>query len=135
MGIMMGAPGVDVLVGFLELEDFLAGETGGQAALAELVFAFDFTFGLRRGGLAQAEVVELERPTQLRERVGNLGEEEARVIAVKLEGPSVREKGGGQKIKVGKQEFTLVKLGTGEQATAIIEQEKGDFGVGEPAVG
>ena len=44
MGVVMGAQGVDVLVGFVELEDFFTGEIGRQAALPERVFAFDFAF-------------------------------------------------------------------------------------------
>ena len=137
MGVMVGAQGVDVLVGFIELRDFFTGKVGRQAALPELVLAFDFAFGLGRGRVAQADVVELERPTQLGQGVGIAREKEAVVIDVKLERASVGEKGGGQKIEIGKQEFALVNFGTGGKTAAIIEQVehgKGGLGVREPAM-
>ena len=138
MGVAMGAQGVDVLVGFVELGDFFTGKIGRQATLPELVFAFDFAFGLGGGRVAQADVVELERPTQLGQRVRIVCEKEAVVIDVKLERTSMGEKGGGQKIEIGKKEFAFVNPGAGEKTAAIIEQVehgKGDFGMGEPAVG
>ena len=38
----MGPQCVDLLVDFLDFGDFFTGETGWQATLPELVFAFDF---------------------------------------------------------------------------------------------
>lgn len=137
MGVAMGAQGVDVWVGFVELGDFFTGEIGGQTALPELVFAFDFAFGLGRGGVAQADVVEFERPAELGQRVGILREKEAVVIDVKLERASVGEKGCGQKIEIGKKEFAFVEFGAGEKTAAIIEHVehgKGGFGIREPAM-
>jgi hypothetical protein len=64
-GVAMRPQIVDARVGFLDLVNLLAGEVGGQPALPVLVFAFDFAFGLGRGGVAQADVIELERPAQL----------------------------------------------------------------------
>lgn len=110
MGVAVGAQGVDVLVGLVELGDFFTGKIRRQAALPVLVGAFDFALGLGRGRVAQADVVELERPTQLGQRVGIVREEDTVVIDVKLERASVGEKGGGQKIKIGKEEFALVNF-------------------------
>lgn len=138
VGIAMGSEGVDVGIGQGDVGNLFAGKVGGQAALPELVFAFDFSLGLRRGGVTQADVVELKRPAQLGERVGIVGEEEAMVIDVELEGPTMGPEGGGQEIEVGEEQFTLVEFGTGEEAAAIIEHvEHGecDFGGWEPAVG
>jgi hypothetical protein len=99
LGVGMPPQGINVRIGHLDSGNFFAGETGRQPALPELVFAFDFAFGVGRGGVAQADVVELERPAQWGERVWIVGEKEAVIINVALEGPSVGQKGGGQKAK------------------------------------
>jgi len=102
-GVVMIPQGINVPVGDGDFGDLFTGEVRRQPALPELVFAFDFALGLGRGGVAQADVVELERPAQLGERVGILGEKEAVVIDVELQGPPVGQEGGGQEIKVGER--------------------------------
>lgn len=82
--VAVGAQRINMRIGHLDFPDLLAGEIGRQPALPVLVRAFDFAFGLGRGGVAQAEVVELERPAQLGEGVGIVREKEAVVIDVKL---------------------------------------------------
>ena len=89
--------------------DLFAGEVGGQPALPELMFAFDFAFGLGRGGIAETDVIELERPAQLGQGVGIVGEKDAVVIDVDLERAAVGQEGGGQEVEVGEQEFALIK--------------------------
>ena len=136
--VAMRPQGVNVRIGHLDFGDLLAGEVSGQAALPVLVGAFDFAFGLGRGGIAETDVIELEGPAQLGQRVGIVSKKEAVVIDINLERAAVSQEGGGQKVEVGQQEFALVKLGAGEEATAIVEQVehgKGDFGMREPAVG
>ena len=54
--------GVDLGIGGGDFGDLFAGEVGGQPALPVLVGAFDFAFGLGRGGIAETDVIELERP-------------------------------------------------------------------------
>ena len=85
--VAMRPQGGDVPVGFLEGRDLFAGEVRRQPALPELVFAFDFAFGLGRGGVAQADVVELEGPTQLGQRVGIVREKDTVIIDIELQGP------------------------------------------------
>ena len=129
---------VNLRIGGFDLGDLFTGEVGGQAALPVLVGAFDFAFGLWRGGIAETDVIELERPAQLGQGIGILGEKEAVIIHIDLERAAVGEKGGGQEVQVGQQEFALVKFGAGEEAAAIIqhvEHGKGLPGVGKPAVG
>ena len=63
------------------------------------MFAFDLALGLGRGGVAQAEVVEPQRPAHLGERVGVVGEKEAVVVDVKPERASVGRKAAGRKSK------------------------------------
>ncbi len=138
VGVVMVAQRVDVAIGFGQFGNFFTGEIRRQAALPELVFAFDFALGLRSGGVAQADVVELQGRAQLREGIGIVREEKAVVIDVELQRTTVGQKGGGQEIKIGEQEFAFVKFGAGEQTAAIIEHiEHGeeDFGMSKPAVG
>ena len=95
-----------------------------------MVGAFDFAFGLGRGGIEEADIVELERPTQLGQGVRIVSEKEAVVIDIDLQRASVGQESGGEEVEVGQQEFALVKLGAGEEAAAIVEQVehgKGDF--------
>ena len=47
--IVMGPQPVDRRIGRGDFADFFAGEIGGQPPLPELVFAFDFAFGLGAG--------------------------------------------------------------------------------------
>src|SRR6202035_1239884 len=94
--------GVDVSVGHPDLQDFFTGEVGWQTSLPELMFAFDLALGLGRGGVTQADVIELEGPAQLCQGVRVVCEEDAVVIDIELEGAAVGHKGGWQKVKVGK---------------------------------
>jgi hypothetical protein len=138
VGVVVCPQGVNVRVGDGDFADFLAGKVGGQPPLPKLVFAFDFAFGLRGGGIAQADVVELERPAQLGEGVWIVGEEETVIIDVELEGPAMGQEGGGEEVKVGEQAFALIEFGTREKTAAVIqhvEHGAGQFGVGEPAMG
>ena len=108
--VAMRPQGVNVWIGDGDFGDLFAGAVGGEPALPALVGAFDFAFGLGRGGIAEANVIELERPAQLRERVRIVREEEAVVIHVNLERASVGQESSGQKVEVGEEEFTLIKL-------------------------
>ena len=49
-GIVVSPQGVDMRIGDVDFVNFFAGEVGRQPALPELVFAFDFSLGLGRGG-------------------------------------------------------------------------------------
>ena len=94
---------------------------------------------LRGWGGAQAEVVEGQGHAQLGQGVGILrGKNASFVIDVELQRGSAGQAGGGQAIKIGEQEFALVKFGAGEPAAAIVERvEHGKkiFAVRQPAVG
>ena len=102
LGVVVVTQGGEVLIGLREFGDFFAGEVGREATLPELMFAFDFALGLRRGGVAQADVIKLQGRAELRERIGRVGEEEAVVINVKLQWASVFAKGSRQEIEIGK---------------------------------
>ncbi len=127
----------DVGIGLREIGDVFAGEKGGEAVLPELVFALDFAFGLRRGGVAEGDAVEVEGFAELGEGVGDLGEEAGVEVHVEFEGQAVFEKGGGEEVVIGQEVFVLVEFGAGEEAAAIVEHvEHGEeaFAGREPAV-
>jgi hypothetical protein len=98
-GVAMRPQGVDVWVGDFDFGDFFTGEVGGQAPLPVLVGAFDFAFGLGRGGIAETDVVKLERPAQLGQGVRVVGEKEAVVINIDLQGRPWARKAAGRKSK------------------------------------
>ena len=138
VGIVVGAQRVDVGIGDGDLIDLFAGEVGRESALPVLVFTFDFAFGLGGGSVVQADVVELERPAQLGQCLGHIGEKEAVVIDVELQRPPVRQKGRGEEVVVGEQEFALVESGASKETAAIIqhiEHGEADWRSGKPAMG
>lgn len=60
VGIVVRTKRVEVGVGDSQIGDLFAREVGRESALPVLMFAFDYTFGLGCGGVALADVVELE---------------------------------------------------------------------------
>ena len=73
----------------------------GEAVLPELVFAFDFAFGLGRGGVAEGNAVEAERLSELSEGVGDVGEEAGMEVHIEFEREAVFEEGGGEEVVIG----------------------------------
>ena len=95
MGVVVCPQVFDMPVGDFQFGNLFTGEVGRQAALPELVCAFDFAFGLWRGGIAQADVVELECPAQLREGGRIVREKDTMVIDIDLERATVGQKSVG----------------------------------------
>ena len=75
--VAMCSQRVELRIGDFDFGDLFPGKVGGQPPLPVWVGAFDFAFGLRRGGLPEADVIELERPAQLGQGVGLVREKEA----------------------------------------------------------
>ena len=57
MGVAMRPQVVNLRVGHFNFGDLFTGEVSGQTPLPELMFAFDFAFGLGRGGIPENDVV------------------------------------------------------------------------------
>ena len=121
VGVAVESQGVDVRVGDFDLGDVFAGKIGWESALPVLVFALDFSFGLGSRSIQETNVIELESPTQLGERLGSLREKDGVVIDVNLQGSPVVQESGGEEIQVGEQEFAAIDFGTDEEAAAIVE--------------
>jgi len=137
MGVAMRPERGDLRIGRCDFGNLFTGEVGGEAALPELMFAFDFAFGLGRWGIPETDVIKLECPAQLGQGVRIVGEKETVVIDVDLEWATVGQESGGEKIEVGEQQFAFVDLRAGEQAAAIVqhvEHGEGKLGVRKPAV-
>ena len=84
----------------IEVSDLFAGKVGGQTLLPEEVRALDLAFGLRSGGEAKGDAVEVESLTQLGEDLWVMGEEDAVVINVDFQRQPILGKGASQQIKV-----------------------------------
>ena len=90
-------------VGRVEGGDGLGGEDRGQALLPEVVEAFDFALGLRRGGVAQGDFVEAHGGTELGKGIGRMGEEKGVVIDIEGEGQAAGGKGAGEEVEMRQQ--------------------------------
>ena len=69
-GVVMAAQCFEQRVGLLEGRDFFSGKKCGKLVLPKMMGAFDFTFGLERGGITQGDFIELQGAAQLGERFG-----------------------------------------------------------------
>jgi hypothetical protein len=67
---------IEEAVGPLQIEDIIGGEQWGQAFLPVVMAAFDFAFGLGRGGVAQGDAIEVQGGAKLGESFGGIGKEE-----------------------------------------------------------
>jgi len=121
MGVTVESQSVDVWVGDFDLGNLFAGEIGRKPALPELVLALDFALGLRRWSIKEADVVELERPAELSQRVGVFREKHGVIIDVDLQRSAVDEESGGEEIEIGQEEFSAIEFGTDEHAGTIVE--------------
>ena len=119
--VVMESQSIDVWVGGFDVGNVLTGEIGRESALPELMLALDFSFGLRRWGIQETNVVELERPAELGQRVGILREKDGVIIDVDLQRSAIDQESGGEEFQVGQEEFSAIEFGTDEHAGTIVE--------------
>ena len=100
-GIVVLAQLIDVGIGRLQGFDLFSGKIGWQAILPELMFPFDFAFGLWGGRVAESDAIKPERLSQSGERIGHAAKEQAVVIDVKQQRQAIGTEGLGQEIEVG----------------------------------
>ena len=108
--VAMKAQGAHLEVGVFQVGDLLAGEEGGEAVLPELMFAFDFAFGLRCGGVAKAHAVDAEGCAELGEGVGDMGEEEGMEVHIEFQRQAAFAEGGGEEVVIGEERFPFVEF-------------------------
>lgn len=122
MFVGMGQELVEQVVGSGQFQDAVGGQQGREALLPVVVTTFDFTFGLRGGGVAQGHAVEVERGPELGEGVGGVGEEEGVVVHVEGQRQPVGLEGAGEKVQVGQEGFAFVEAGPGVVTRGVVEQ-------------
>ena len=138
LGVAVDAQGVEQGIGRGEGGDALGGEDRGQALLPEVVEAFDFAFGLRRGGVAQRDFVEAQRGAELGEGVGLMGEEEGMIIDIEGQWQATGGEGAGEEIQMRQQRLARVEPRQGHDATVIVDdldEVKWRTVLAKPAVG
>jgi len=113
---------VDMAVGNFQIGDLFARKVGREPFLPKLMFPLDFTFGLGSRSIEETNVIELERPAQLSQRLRGLREKDAVIIHVELQRPAVGQESCWQEIEVGQEQFSVIKFGADEKAAAVIEQ-------------
>lgn len=113
---------VEQVVGPFEFEDVVGGQEGREAFLPVVVAAFDFAFGLRGGGVAQGDAVEVEGGAELGVGVGGVGEEEGVVVHIEHQGQAMGLEGAGEEVEVGQEGFTFVEAGAGVVAGGVVEE-------------
>ena len=120
LGVAVAAECGQKPVGGFRIGDGFGGEESGQSALPVLVLPLNFSLGLRCAGVAQGDTVEVERGSELSERVRALGKEHTVAVDVQLQGEAVFGKGGGEEVQISEQIFPIVDGGSGADAGAVI---------------
>lgn len=129
---------VEQLVGPGEFHDGFGGQQGDETFLPVVVAAFDFAFGLRRGGVEKFDAVEVESRAELGEGVRVVGVEEGVEIHVEREGQAVGLEGAGEEVEVGEQGFGGIESRAGVETCGVVEDFEEDLlvgGAGQEGVG
>ena len=121
---------IEQVVGAGEFGDVVGGQERDEAFLPVVVAAFDFAFGLRRGGVAQFDAVEVEGLAELGEGVGVVGVEEGVVVHIERQGQAVGLKDAGEEVEVGQQSFSGIESRARVQARGVVEDVQQDLLVG-----
>lgn len=126
------------MVGGGEFADVFCGEERDEAFLPVVVAAFDFTFGLRRGGVAQLDAVEVKGLSELGEGFWVVGVKEGVVVHIERQREAVGLKDAGEEVEVGEEGFCGVEACAGVQARGVVENVQEDLlvgDVGQPGMG
>jgi hypothetical protein len=126
------------LVGARDFKDAICRKQWDQAFLPVVVAAFDFAFGLGRGGVAEFDTVEVQGLAELGEGVGVVGIEEGVVVHIEGQRQAVALKDAREEIQVGQQAFGGVEARAGIQARGVVENFQEDLFVvtaGQEGVG
>ena len=117
----VGEEGVEEGVCGLDGVDGVGSEDRRKTFLPIVVAAFDFAFGLWRGGVAEGDAIKVESRSELGERVWSVGEKEGMVIDVESQREAVGEKCKGEEIEVSGEVFGGVNAGTSVQARGVVD--------------
>ena len=92
-----------------------------------VVAAFDFAFGLGRGGVEEFDAVEVEGRAELGEGVGVVGVEEGMEVHIEGEGQAVGLEGAGEEVEVGEESFGGIESRPGVEAGGVVEDFEEDL--------
>jgi hypothetical protein len=118
---------VEEVVGPGEFQDVFGGQEGDEPFLPVVVAAFDFAFGLGRGGVEEFDAVEVEGGAELGEGVGVVGVEEGVEVHVESQGQAVGLEGAGEEVQVGEEGFCGVEARAGVEACGVVEDFEEDL--------
>jgi len=118
------------LVGRGEFNDGFCGEQGDEAFLPVVVAAFDFAFGLGRGGVAELNPVKVEGLAELGEGIGIVGVKEGVVVHIKGQRETVGLADAREEVEVGEEGFSGIEARTGVEAGGVVEDFQEDLFVG-----
>jgi hypothetical protein len=131
-GVAMEEEVLEQSIGGGEVANLLGGEERRQAILPILMAAFDLALGLRSGGVAERDAVEMERGAELSEGVWDNGKEERMVVDIEFQREAVGEESGWEEVEIGEEIFVVVEAGANAEAATVVEHiEQGEeFGPG-----
>jgi len=112
---------IEELIGSGELDDAVGGEQGDETFLPVVVAAFDFAFGLGRGGVEEFDAVEVEGRAELGEGVWVVGVEEGVVVHIERERQAVGLEGAGEEVEMGEEGFGGIETCAGVEARGVVE--------------
>jgi hypothetical protein len=121
---------VEQMVGAGEFDDVFRSQQGDETFLPVVVTAFDFAFGLGRGGVEQFDAVEVEGGAELGEGVRVVGVKEGMEIHIEGQGQAVGLEGAGEEVEVGEQGFGGIEACAGVEAGGVVEDLEEDLFVG-----
>ena len=118
------------MVGRGEFNDAFCGEQGDEAFLPVVVAAFDFAFGLGRGGIEELDAVEVEGLAELGEGVGIVGVKERVVVDIKGQRETVGLEDTREEVEVGEEGFSRIEACARVEAGGVVEDFQEDLFVG-----
>ncbi len=123
---------VEESVGPDEFDDVFGGQQPDETLLPVVVAAFDFAFGLGRGGVEddvedEFDAVEVWGRAELDERVGIVGVEEGVKVHIEGQGQAVGLEGAGEEGEMGEEGFGWIEACAGVEAGGVVEDFQQDL--------
>ena len=121
---------VEQVIGTFEFADVIGSQQRWQTFLPAVVAAFDFTFGLGRGCVAEGDAVEVEGSAQLGEGVGVVGVEEGVEVHIEGQGQAVGFEGAGEEVQMRQKGFGWVEARASVVTGGIVQNIKQGLFIG-----
>lgn len=112
---------IQEVVGTVEFNDAICGQQRRETFLPVVVTAFDFTFGLGRGSVAEGNAVEVECRAELGEGLWRMSKKEGVVVHVECQGQAMGFKGAGEEVEVSQEVFGVIEAGLDIITCGIVQ--------------